>query len=101
MERTEKMDCGANSEVFFKAMRTPKFKFRKISYLIGQPTGLYPEKEMGYAVKFSLKRINDRRYPMLPVTITNIHQAFREIKHFQSDSWEGDYRVATRQALNE
>ena len=101
MERTEKMDCGANSEVFFKAMRTPKFKFRKISYLIGQPIGLYPEKEMGYAVKFSLKRINDRRYPMLPVTITNIHQAFREIKHFQFDQWEGDYRVATRQALKE
>jgi putative transposase len=38
---------------------------------------------------------------MLPVTITNIHQAFREIKHFQHDQWEGDYRVATRQALKE
>jgi transposase-like protein len=38
---------------------------------------------------------------MLPVTITNIHQAFREIKHFQSDQWEGDYRKATRQALKE
>ncbi len=38
---------------------------------------------------------------MLPVTITNIHQAFREIKSFQSDHWEGDYRVATRQALKE
>ena len=38
---------------------------------------------------------------MLPVTITNIHQAFREIKHFQFDQWEGDYRVATRQALKE
>jgi transposase-like protein len=38
---------------------------------------------------------------MLPVTITNIHQAFREIKHFEHDQWEGDYRVATRQALKE
>jgi len=38
---------------------------------------------------------------MLPVTITNISQAFREIKSFQPDQWEGDYRVATRQALKE
>ncbi len=38
---------------------------------------------------------------MLPVTITNIHQAFREIKHFEFDQWEGDYRVAARQALKE
>ncbi len=38
---------------------------------------------------------------MLPVTITNIHQAFREIKHFAHDSWEGDYRGAARQALKE
>lgn len=38
---------------------------------------------------------------MLPVTITNIHHAFREIKHFQPDQWEGDYRKATRQALKE
>jgi transposase-like protein len=38
---------------------------------------------------------------MLPVTITNIHQAFREIKHFEYDQWEGDYRGAARQALKE
>lgn len=38
---------------------------------------------------------------MLPVTITNIHQAFREIKYFQCDPWEGDYRKASRQALKE
>lgn len=38
---------------------------------------------------------------MLPVTITNIHQAFREIKHFQCDQWEGDYRGAARQTLKE
>ena len=36
---------------------------------------------------------------MLPVTITNIHQAFREIKHFAYDQWEGEYRGAARQAL--
>ncbi len=38
---------------------------------------------------------------MLPVTITNIHQAFREIKHFRCGQWEGGYRVAARQALKE
>jgi putative transposase len=38
---------------------------------------------------------------MLPVTITNIHQAFREIKHFAYDQWEGEYRGAARQALKE
>ena len=38
---------------------------------------------------------------MLPVTIKNIHQAFREIKHFEYDQWEGDYRGAARQALKE
>ncbi len=38
---------------------------------------------------------------MLPVTITNIHQAFREIKDFQYDRWEGDYRMAARQTLQE
>jgi putative transposase len=38
---------------------------------------------------------------MLPVTITSIHQAFREIKHFEYDQWEGDYRGEARQALKE
>jgi transposase-like protein len=38
---------------------------------------------------------------MLPVTITNIQQAFREIKHFKCEQWEGDYRAAARQALKE
>lgn len=38
---------------------------------------------------------------MLPVTITNIHQAFREIKYFQCGQWEGDYRGAARQTLKE
>lgn len=36
---------------------------------------------------------------MLPATITKIHQAFKEIKHMQGDSWEGDYRPAARDAL--
>lgn len=36
---------------------------------------------------------------MLPVTITDIHQAFKEIKHMQCDTWEGDYRPAARDAL--
>jgi putative transposase len=38
---------------------------------------------------------------MLPATITNIHQAFKEIKHMQSETWEGDYRPAARDALKE
>ena len=38
---------------------------------------------------------------MLPVTIRNIHQAFREIKQFTYDQWEGDYRGVARQALTE
>jgi len=38
---------------------------------------------------------------MLPVTITNIHHAFREIKRFDWSQWEGDYRVAARRALKE
>ena len=36
---------------------------------------------------------------MLPATITRIHQAFKEIKHMQCDTWEGDYRPAARDAL--
>ena len=38
---------------------------------------------------------------MLPVTITNIHQAFGEIKSLQCDQWEGDYRLEARQSLKE
>jgi len=38
---------------------------------------------------------------MLPATITNIHQAFKEIKHMQYDTWEGDYRPTARDALKE
>jgi putative transposase len=38
---------------------------------------------------------------MLPATITKIHQAFKEVKHMQCDTWEGDYRPAARDALKE
>jgi len=38
---------------------------------------------------------------MLPATITKIQQAFKEIKHMQCDTWEGDYRPAARDALKE
>ncbi len=38
---------------------------------------------------------------MLPVTITSIKQAFQEVKSFGCEGWEGDYRIATRQALKE
>src|SRR5712691_1130955 len=38
---------------------------------------------------------------MLPATIVSIKQAFKEIKYFCMDAWEGDYRPAARQALKE
>ncbi len=38
---------------------------------------------------------------MLPAMITKIQQAFKEIKDIQCDTWEGDYRPATRDALKE
>ena len=38
---------------------------------------------------------------MLPVMITNIHHAFREIKHFDWNQWEGDFSLKARQSLRE
>lgn len=38
---------------------------------------------------------------MLPAVIESIEQAFREIKCFSIDTWEGEYRSAARTALNE
>lgn len=38
---------------------------------------------------------------MLPAVMTSIEQAFREIKNFSMDHWEGEYRSAARQALKE
>jgi len=33
---------------------------------------------------------------MLPVTITKIHQAFKEIKHMAMDTWQEECRFASR-----
>jgi transposase-like protein len=57
-------------------------------------------KEMGYPISY-FRKTTSRRYPMLPATITKIHQAFKEIKHMQCDTWEGDYRPAARDALKD
>jgi hypothetical protein len=47
--------------------------------------GWFLGKEMGYAIELFTSRTTDRRYPMLPATITKIHQAFKEIKHMAMD----------------
>lgn len=36
---------------------------------------------------------------MYKATITNIQTAFKEIKYFCPDEWEGDYRLYGREAL--
>jgi transposase-like protein len=38
---------------------------------------------------------------MLPVAITNIHQAFKEIKHMAIDTWQEECRLAARRAMKE
>ena len=38
---------------------------------------------------------------MLPATITSIRQAIQEIKSFGCEDWEGEGRVAARQALQQ
>jgi transposase-like protein len=38
---------------------------------------------------------------MLPAAITNIHQAFKEIKHMAMDTWQEECRLAARQAMKE
>lgn len=38
---------------------------------------------------------------MLPAVIESIDEAFREIKRFSIDGWEGEYRTAARVALKE
>jgi putative transposase len=68
---------------------------------MGQVRGLFQEKEMGYAIKSSTARTTDRRYPMLPATITNIHQAFKEIKHMACETLETECRSAARRAMKE
>ena len=59
------------------------------------------EKEMGYAIKSFKPRTTDRRYPMLPATITKIHQAFKEIKYMAIDTWQEECRLAARRAMKE
>ena len=38
---------------------------------------------------------------MLPAAITNISQAFKEIKHMAIDTWQEEYRLAARRAIKE
>ena len=38
---------------------------------------------------------------MLPAAITNIHQAFKEIKHMAIDTWQEEYRLAARRAIKD
>lgn len=38
---------------------------------------------------------------MLPTAITNIHQAFREIKYMAIDTWQEECRMAARRAMKE
>jgi putative transposase len=38
---------------------------------------------------------------MLPAAITNIHEAFKEIKHMAIDTWQEECRVAARRAMKE
>jgi putative transposase len=38
---------------------------------------------------------------MLPAAITNIHQAFEEIKHMTVDTWQEECRLAARRAMKE
>lgn len=38
---------------------------------------------------------------MLPAAITNIHQAFKEIKHMAIDTWQEECRIAARGAMKE
>ena len=56
---------------------------------------------MGYATELSSPRTTDRRYPMLPATITKIHQAFKEIKYMAIDTWQEECRFAARRAMKE
>ena len=80
MDRMEKVDCRTNGAVVFKTMRTLHLDSLKFFDLWSTP-GLFQEKEMGYAIKsFKPRTTTDRRYPMLPATITNTHQAFKETR---------------------
>ncbi len=100
MGRVEKMDCKANGEVVFRAIRV--LDPDSVEYPNRwNVQGWYLEKEMGYAIELFTSRTIDRRYPMLPATITKIHQAFKEIKHMAIDTWQEECRLAARQAMKE
>ena len=45
----------------------------------------------------NLRKKYNGGYPITPAIVTNIHQAFLEIKHFGCDTWEGDNRVAAQE----
>ncbi len=38
---------------------------------------------------------------MFPTTIQSINQAFQEIKNFEVDSWEGDFRTSAQRAMKD
>ena len=38
---------------------------------------------------------------MFPATIQSINHAFKEIKNFDVDSWEGDFRASSKQAMKD
>lgn len=100
MNRVEKMDCRANGEVVFRAMRDLDPDSMEYPNRWGVQ-GLFQEKEMGYAIKSFKARITYRSYPMLPATITKIQQAFKEIKHMAMDTWQEECRFAARRAMKE
>ncbi len=49
---------------------------------------------MGHAMQSIHLKLTDRRYPILPVTITSIKQALQEVKSFGCEGWKGDYQIA-------
>ena len=100
MDRLEKMDCRANGRVFNSTIGFSILN--SLGYL--DPYALlrlFQQKEMGYAIKSFNSRTTDRRYPMLPAGITNVHQAFKEIKHMAIDTWQEECRLAARRAMKE
>ena len=100
MGRVEKMGYRANHEVVFGGIRA--LDPDGMTYPDQRSAqGLFQETEMGYAVELFTPRITDRRYPMPPVAITKIHQAFKEIKHMAIDAWQEECRFAARRAMKE
>jgi putative transposase len=100
IDRVKKMDCRANGEVAVRAIRALDPDF--VEYATRwEAQDWFLEKEMGYAIKLFNPRTTHRRYPMLPAVITNVHQAFKEIKHMTIDTWQEECRLAARRAMKE